>query len=91
MVEHQVDVCIEDWTDGEFRHVVGAAWDAVCAGPDEADSIAAAVRLQMLLRSGGYDRAIVEVHQSVDEARAHVAHFDISREPPTTSRFALGT
>jgi hypothetical protein len=91
MLEHQVDVCIEDWTDAEFRHLVGTAWDAVCGGPDDVDSIAAAVRLQLLLRAGGYDGAVVEIHQSVDEALAHVAHFDISREPPKAVGLPLAT
>lgn len=81
MSEHRVDICIEDWTDAKLRRLVGAAWDTVCVGPDEVDSIGAAARLQMLLRSGGYVRAEVEVHQSVDEALAHVVHFDISCEP----------
>ena len=81
MLEHRVDVCIEDWTDAGFRHVVDSAWDAVAGGPEDADSIDAAARLQYLLRTGGYHDAAVEIHQSVDEALAHVAHFDVSREP----------
>lgn len=90
MVEHHVDVFIEDWTDTEFRHLVGTAWDALCAGPDALDSIGAAVRLQMLLRSGGYQGAMVEIRQSVDEAVANVAHLDISREPLRAGGLPLG-
>ena len=89
MFEHRVDVCIEDWTDADFRHVVESAWDSVTGGPDDADSIGAAARLQLLLRTGGYRQAAVEVHQSVDEALIHVAHFDVSRERPEAKGVSL--
>jgi len=91
MVEQQVDLCVEDWTDADFRHLVGTAWDAVSASPEDLDSIGAALKLQLLLRSGGYRGAMVEVHQSVDEALGGVAHFDISREPSRGRGLELGT
>ncbi|HET9682179.1 MAG TPA: hypothetical protein VFP19_09080 [Candidatus Limnocylindrales bacterium] len=81
MLEHRVLLGIEDWADVEFRRAVEAAWDTVRQGPDDCDSIGAAVHLQQLLRVSGYPRAEVEVRRSVDEALAHVAHFDVTRDP----------
>jgi hypothetical protein len=81
MLEHRVHLGIEDWDDVEFRRAVETAWATVQRGPDDADSIGAAARLQLLVRAGGYPHAIVEVHRSVDEALAHVAHFDVTRDP----------
>lgn len=81
MLEHRVHLGIEDWDDIEFRRAVESAWDTVQRGPEDADSIGAAAHLQLLLRAGGYPHAVVDVHRSVDEALAHVAHFDVSRDP----------
>lgn len=81
MLEHRVHLGIEDWADVEFRRAVESAWEIVQQGPDDADSIDAAAHLQLLVRGGGYPRAVVEVHRSVDEALAHVAHFDVIRDP----------
>ena len=81
MLEHRVLLGIEDWADVDFRRAVEAAWDTVRQGADDCDSIGAAVHLQLLLRDGGYPNAEVEVRRSVDEALAHVAHFDVTRDP----------
>ncbi|MBI3752172.1 MAG: hypothetical protein HY263_11030 [Chloroflexi bacterium] len=81
MLEHRVHLGIEDWADVEFRRAVESAWETVQRGSDDADSIGAAAHLQLLVRAGGYPHAIVEVHRSVDEALAHVAHFDVTRDP----------
>ena len=85
MLEHRVLLGIEDWADVEFRRAVESAWEAVRQGPDDCDSISAAAHLQLLLRAGGYDHAEVEVRRSVDEALAHVAHFDVTRDPNGSS------
>jgi len=81
MLEHRVLLGIEDWADVDFRRAVEAAWETVQSGSDDCDSIPAAIHLQVLLRAGGYPQAEVEVRRSVDEALAHVAHFDVSRDP----------
>ncbi|HEX7948971.1 MAG TPA: hypothetical protein VF494_01375 [Candidatus Limnocylindrales bacterium] len=87
MLEHRVHLSIEDWADVEFRRAVESAWEMVQRGPDDADSIGAASHLQLLVRANGYPRAVVDVHRSVDEALAHVAHFDVTRDP--TERCAV--
>jgi hypothetical protein len=81
MLEHRVHLGIEDWADVEFRRAVEAAWETVSHGPEDCDSIAAAAHLQLLVRASGYPRAEVEVHRSVDEALAHVAHFEVTKDP----------
>lgn len=81
MLEHRVLLGIEDWADVDFRRAVEAAWETVRRGPDDCDSISAAAHLQLLVRAGGYPNAEVEVRRSVDEALAHVAHFDVTRDP----------
>jgi hypothetical protein len=83
MLEHRVQLGIEDWADVDFRRAVEAAWETVRHGPGDPDSIGAAVQLQVLIRAGGYPHAVVEVRRSVDEALAHVAHFDVTRDPAT--------
>jgi len=85
MLEHRVLLGIEDWADVEFRRAVEAAWETVRSGPDDCDSIGAAAHLQLLVRAGGYPHAEVEVRRSVDEALAHVAHFDVTRDPAASA------
>ena len=93
MLEHRVHLGIEDWADVEFRRAVEAAWETVRQGSEDADSIGAAASLQLLVRASGYPNAAVEVHRSVDEALAHVAHFDVTRDPAerATVRLAVPT
>lgn len=81
MLEHRVQLRIEAWDDVAFRDAVERAWAAIKAGPDDIDSITAAAHLQVLVRAGGYPKATVEVHRSVDEALAHVAHFEVRPGP----------
>ena len=81
MQEHRVELKIIDWDDLPFREVVETAWRSVRDGGVDADSLNAAARLQLLVRAAGYPTAIVEVHKTVDEALAHVAHFRVSRDP----------
>ena len=81
MLEHRVLRGSEDWADVDFRRAVESAWETVRRGPDDCDSITAAAHLQLLLRAGGFPNAEVEVRRSVDEALAHVAHFDVTRDP----------
>jgi hypothetical protein len=91
MLEHRVQLSIEDWADVEFRRTVEAAWETVRGGPGDADSIAAAAHLQLLVRGAGYPHAVVEVRRSVDEALAHVAHFDVTKDPSAEHRLLAVT
>lgn len=77
MLEHRVQLRIEGWDDVAFRDAVERAWAAIKAGPDDVDSMIAAAHLQVLVRAAGYPQASVEVIRSVDEALAHVAHFEV--------------
>lgn len=81
MLEHRVQLKVCEWDDVAFRSAVEQAWTKIRLGPDDADSIMAAAHLQMLVRAAGYPNATVEVHRSVDEALAHVAHFEVHRQP----------
>jgi hypothetical protein len=84
MLEHRVQLRVCEWDDVAFRSAVEDAWTKVRLGPDDADSIMAAAHLQMLVRAAGFPETTVEVHRSVDEALAHVAHFEVHREPSKT-------
>lgn len=81
MLEHRVQLRVCEWDDVPFRSAVEDAWTKIRLGPDDADSIMAAAHLQMLVRAAGFPEATVEVHRSVDEALAHIAHFEVHREP----------
>ena len=68
------------WDDREFvlaYEQAHAAVEATGCGPESLD---AAVRVQHLLREGGYPDAVVEVERSADEALQHVAHWTVRRE-----------
>lgn len=84
-MEHRVELKIIDWDDLPFREAVESTWGRIREGGVDADSLNAAARLQLLVRAAGYPAAIVEVHKTVDEALAHVAHFTVHREPVTVS------
>ncbi|HEX5591604.1 MAG TPA: hypothetical protein VFX65_15025 [Candidatus Limnocylindrales bacterium] len=79
MLEHRVELKIDDWDDVAFREAVDRAWAVVRAGSVDIDSTTAAAHLQLLVRAAGYPQAIVDVHKTVDEALAHVAHFEVRR------------
>ncbi len=81
MLEHRVELKIVDWDDVAFREAVDCAWGTIRNGAVDVDSTTAAAHLQLLVRGSGYPRAIVDVHKSVDEALAHIAHFEIRRAP----------
>ena len=85
MHEHRVHLRVEDWDDVAFREAVDSAWAQVCQGPEDADSTTAAAHLQLLLRGAGYPHATVDVHKTVDEALAHIAHFEVRRVPAPIS------
>ncbi|MBI3746620.1 MAG: hypothetical protein HY264_08930 [Chloroflexi bacterium] len=87
MLEHRVELKVVDWDDIPFREVVETAWHQVRQGRVDADSITAAEHLQLLVRGAGYRSATVTVHRTVDEALAHVGHFEVRREP---ARVLLG-
>lgn len=81
MLEHRVELKIVDWADVAFREAVDRAWTTVRNGAVDVDSTTAAAHLQLLVRGAGYPQAIVDVHKTVDEALAHVAHFEVRRTP----------
>jgi len=88
MLEHRVELKIVDWDDVSFREAVDRAWTVIRNGAVDVDSTTAAAHLQLLVRGAGYPQAIVDVHKTVDEALAHVAHFEVRRTParvPTAS------
>lgn len=85
MLEHRVELKIVDWDDVPFREAVDRAWDTIRRGAVDIDSTTAAAHLQLLLRGAGYPQAIVDVHKTVDEALAHVAHFEVRRAPAAVS------
>lgn len=81
MLEHRVELKIVDWDDVAFREAVDRAWGTVRQGAVDVDSTTAAAHLQLLVRGAGYPQAVVDVHKTVDEALAHIAHFEIRRAP----------
>lgn|GEM_PF-5108956 len=87
MLEHRVELKVVDWDDIPFREVVETAWRQVREGRMDADSMSAAEHLQQLVRRAGYPTAAVIVHRTIDEALAHVGHFEVRRE---SARVLLG-
>jgi len=85
MLEHRVELKIVDWDDVAFREAVDHAWGTVRQGAVDVDSTTAAAHLQLLVRGAGYPHAVVDVHKTVDEALAHIAHFEIRRAPASIS------
>jgi hypothetical protein len=85
VLEHRVELKIVDWNDVPFREAVDHAWDTIRHGSVDIDSTTAAAHLQLLLRGAGYPLATVDVHKSVDEALAHIAHFEVRREPASVA------
>ncbi len=85
MLEHRVELKIVDWDDVSFREAVDRAWSIIRNGAVDVDSTTAAAHLQLLVRGAGYPQAIVDVHKTVDEALAHVAHFEVRRTPAHVS------
>lgn len=81
MLEHRVELKVVAWDDIPFRSVVETAWEQVRHGVVDADSTTAAAHLQILVRASGYPAAIVTVRRTVDEALAHVSHFEVRPEP----------
>jgi hypothetical protein len=79
VLEHRVELKIVDWDDVPFREAVDRAWDTIRRGAVDIDSTTAAAHLQLLLRGAGYPQATVDVHKTVDEALAHIAHFEVRR------------
>ena len=85
MLEHRVELKIVDWDDVDFRKAVDRAWSTIRQGAVDIDSTTAAAHLQLLVRGAGYPGAVVDVHKTVDEALAHVAHFEVRRTSATAS------
>lgn len=87
MLEHRVELKIVGWDDVAFREAVDRAWNTIRSGAVDIDSTTAAAHLQLLVRAAGYPQATVDVHKTVDEALAHVAHFEVRR---TAAPISLG-
>lgn len=85
MLEHRVELKIVDWDDVAFREAVDRAWSVIREGAVDVDSTTAAAHLQLLVRGAGYPQAIVDVHKTVDEALAHIAHFEVRRKSAQAS------
>lgn len=85
MLEHRVELKIIDWDDVAFRQAVDRAWATIRNGAVDVDSTTAAAHLQLLVRGSGYPHAIVDVHKTVDEALAHIAHFEVRQAPAQVS------
>lgn len=85
MLEHRVELKIVDWDDVAFRQAVDRAWSTIRQGAVDVDSTTAAAHLQLLVRGAGYPQATVDVHKTVDEALAHIAHFEVRRTSTATS------
>ena len=81
MLQHRVELKVVDWDDLPFREVVETAWGQIRHGLVDVDSTTAAAHLQILVRAGGYPTATVSVQRTVDEALAHISHFEVRREP----------
>ncbi len=81
MLEHRVELKVVDWDDTRFRKAVETAWEQIRHGVVDADSTTAAAHLQILVRAAGYPAANVTVHRTVDEALAHVSHFEVRPGP----------
>jgi len=85
VLEHRVELKIVDWDDVPFREAVDRAWGTIRSGAVDIDSTTAAAHLQLLLRGAGYPQATVDVRKTVDEALAHIAHFEVRRAPAAVS------
>lgn len=81
MLDHRVELKVIGWDDVPFREAVETTWAQIRHGTVDADSTTAAARLQMLVRAAGYPSAVVTVRRTVDEALAHVSHFEVRPEP----------
>jgi hypothetical protein len=81
MMEHRVELKVVDWDDIPFREAVETAWAQIRRGSVDADSTTAAAHLQLLVRAAGYPTAVVTVKRTVDEALAHVAHYEVRQAP----------
>jgi len=81
MLEHRVELKIIGWDDIPFRETVETAWAQIQHGAVDAEPTTAATRLQALVRAAGYPSAVVTVRRTVDEALAHVSHFEVRAEP----------
>jgi hypothetical protein len=80
MPEHRVELKVIDWDDIPFREAVETAWAQIHRGTMAGDATTAAAHLQLLVRAAGYPTASVSVNRTVDEALAHIAHFEVRRE-----------
>lgn len=81
MLDHRVELKVIGWDDIPFREAVETAWAQIRHGAVEAEPTTAAARLQTLVRAAGYPAAVVTVRRTVDEALAHVSHFEVRAEP----------
>jgi len=74
-----IKVCIDGWDDPAFRTAFEHVFDQVRDEGLDLSTPGAGLRAQHLLAEAGYPAARVEIERSVDEALAHVAHWNVHR------------
>jgi len=70
------------WDDAEFVRAYDRAREQSISEGLTIYGPKAASRVEHLLRSRGYPRAVVEVDRTVDEALAHAARWTVRRDGP---------
>lgn len=78
-METRLKVRLEAWDDPAFHAAFEQARERVLAEAIALDSQEAAVRAQQLLVEAGYPDVRIDVEKSVDEALAHVVHWNVHR------------
>lgn len=74
------------WDDPAFVHEYERAREQAASEGLTIYGPKAAARVEHLLRSRGYLRAVVEVERTVDEALAHAARWVVRRDGPEEAR-----
>lgn len=74
------------WDDAGFVHEHERAREQAASEGLTINGPKAAARVEDLLRSRGYPRAVVEVDRTVDEALAHSARWEVRRDGPEEVR-----
>jgi hypothetical protein len=80
MIEHRVRLMVVPWQDRAFVRELDAICADLTADHVELDSTTAADRAQRVLREGGYPRAVVEYHRTVDDVLHARADWVVRRD-----------
>ena len=76
----ELSIRIDEWNDPAFVHAVEAAREQVRHEDVPVSSPGAAARAEALIRAAGYPHARVACSRSVEEAMAHIAHWEVRRD-----------